>query len=139
MKELFCLQHLGALPHDLADLQAMLGYTLPNAYLSFLAEANGAELGIHDSGGDCLALWQVNEIVTLNGDYQIQRWLPNVLAFGSDGGDDAIVFNKAASPEPDSWAVVRVGFGALDADDMTLQAGSFAEWADNEFRLIKRS
>jgi hypothetical protein len=138
MKELFRVQRPGATPQELADLQVALGYDLPRVYLSFLTETNGAEWGIHDgNSGDCLALWQVNEIVTLNQAYQIQRWLPHVLAIGSDGGGDAIVLNKSSLSHPDSWPVARVGFGALDVDEMTLQASSFAHWASSEFRLIK--
>lgn len=87
MKELFRVQRPGATPQELADLQVALGYDLPRVYLSFLTETNGAEWCIHNgNNGDCLALWQVNEIVTLNQAYQIQRWLPHALAIGSDGG-----------------------------------------------------
>jgi hypothetical protein len=135
MKELFRAQEIGATPQELADLQAVLGYALPCDYLIFLAETNGAEWGIHDRGGDCLALWQVSEIVSMNHESQIQRWMPRVLAIGSDGGGDAIVFNQEASPEPNSRSIVRVGFGTLDKDGMTLLADSFVAWGGNEFRL----
>jgi len=120
------------------DLQVALGYNLPTAYLRLLAETNGAEWGVHDgNSGECLVLWQVNEIVTMNQGYQIQRWLPDVLAVGSDGGGDAVVLDRSSLSHPDVWPVARVGFGDLEADGMILQAHSFADWASNEFRLTK--
>jgi len=138
MKEFFRVQEAGAASQELADLQAALGYNLPAAYLHLLAETNGAEWGVHDgNSGECLVLWQVNEIVTMNQGYQIQRWLPDVLAVGSDGGGDAVVLDRSSLSHPDVWPVARVGFGDLEADGMILQAHSFADWASNEFRLTK--
>ncbi len=138
MKELFRVQEAGATPQELEDLQTSLGYALPAAYLRFLAETNGAECCIHDgNAGECLAMWQVNEIIAMNQGYQIQRWLPQVLAIGPDGGGDAIVFDRSSLSHPDAWPLTRVGFGDLEAEGMILQASSFAEWASNEFRLTK--
>lgn len=138
MKQFFRVQEVGATPQMLADLQAALGYHLPAAYLHLLAETDGAEWGVHDGdSGDCLVLWQVNEIITMNQGYQIQRWLPHVLAIGSDGGGDAIVLDRSSSSHTDAWPVARVGFGDLEVDEMMLQANSFALWASNEFRLTK--
>jgi len=139
MKELFGVQSAGATSQELVDLQTALGFALPDAYLSFLRETNGAQWGIHDTGGDCLALWQTGEIVRMNQDYQIQRYLPNVLAIGSDGGDDAIVFSKVSLSPPNAWPVARVGFGALDADEITPLADSFVEWVTDEFRLTENN
>lgn len=140
MREFFRVTQPGATVQELAALQKTLGYALPDAYLSFLAKTNGAEWCIHDgNSGDCLAMWEVNEIVTMNQGYQIQRWLPQVLAIGSDGGGDAIVFDRSSLSHPDAWPVARGGFGDLEAEEMILQASSFAEWTSNEFRLSKGS
>lgn len=126
------------MPQELEDLQTSLGYSLPSAYLRFLAETNGAEWCIHNgNAGECLAMWQVNEIIAMSQGYQIQRWLPRVLAIGSDSGGDAIAFDRSSLFHPDSWPVARVGFGDLEADEMILQANSLVDWVSNEFRLIK--
>jgi hypothetical protein len=109
---------------------------LPRQYLAFLQESNGVELGVHDEGGDCLCLWSAAEVPELNAAYSIQRWLPDTFAIGSDGGDDAILLDMSAAPEPECWPVIRVGFGALDREEFLVQASSFVAWAALEFRLV---
>jgi len=59
-----------------------------------------------------------------------------VFAIGSDGGDDAIMFDTTVSADPGSWPVVRVGFGALDREEFCVQAANFQAWANAEFRLL---
>jgi hypothetical protein len=109
---------------------------LPPQYLAFLREANGVELGVHDEGGDCLCLWSATEVPERNAAYGIQSWLPDTFAIGSDGGDDAILFDMSGAAEPESWPVIRVGLGALDREEFLVQAPSFAVWAALEFRLV---
>ncbi len=110
---------------------------LPDAYLALLRETNGAEWAIHDApgSGDCLRIWCAEEVAEYNEGYGIQKWLPETMALGSDGGDDAILLDRAASTDPNCWPVIRVGFGALDREEFCIQALSFQAWATDEFRL----
>lgn len=136
MKEHFQVHRPPATDGAVATLQRWLGRDLPPQYLAFLREANGVELGVHDEGGDCLRLWSATEVPERNAAYGIQRWLPDTFAIGSDGGDDAILFDMSAATGPEGWSVVRVGLGALDREEFVVQAPSFAEWAAREFRLV---
>ncbi|MGC4000846.1 MAG: SMI1/KNR4 family protein [Anaeromyxobacter sp.] len=136
MKEHFQVQRPPATEAAIADLRRWLGRDLPPRYLEFLLETDGAERGVHDLGGDRLRLWSATEVPGSNAGYGIQRWLPETFAVGSDGGDDAIVLDMSAAPEPERWPVVRVGFGALDRDEFLVQAPSFADWAALGFRLV---
>lgn len=101
---------------------------LPAAYTRFLSLANGAESCVNDREGDCLALWATGEIAGLNEDYAIQRYLPDLLVIGSDGGGDAIGLDRSASADPRSWPVVRIGFGNLDRTDFVQLAPAFRDW-----------
>ncbi len=108
---------------------------LPFAYLTFLRETNGSELGVTDTGGDSLNIWPTEEIQLRNEDYNIQKHLPQCIAIGSDGGDDAILLDRSTSKDPEKWSVVRVCFASLDTEEFVIQAKSFSEWATNKFQL----
>jgi hypothetical protein len=133
-KALFRVLNPPATTAELTILRTVCG-SLPLSYLDFLAQCNGAESGVHDEGGDCLAIWSSKEIPELNEAYQIARWVPELLAIGSDGGGDAIGVDRAASPDPELWPVVRIGFGNLDRADFVRLASGFQEWQHREFRL----
>ena len=120
--------------HEIVALSACLG-PLPDSYLAFLSASNGAELGVHDEGGDCLALWSARELPDLNEAYGVQQWFSELLVIGSDGGDHAIGFLRDAAADPESWPVVRVPFGALASDEAILLAAGFQQWQAQEFRI----
>ncbi len=120
---------------ELAGLVAGSGGLLPASYLAFLRQSNGAEDCAGDEGGECLALWSAGEIGGLNEAYGIPRYAPEFLAIGSDGGGDAVGFDRAASLDPEKWPDVRIGFGNLDRRDLAKLAGGFQEWWQRGFPL----
>jgi hypothetical protein len=138
LKEVFRVVQPAATRRHIATLRAAIG-PLPDSYTEFLLESNGAEWCIHDQGGDCLALWTTKEIPQLNEDYEIARWLPDLLVIGSNGGGDGIGFDRAASQDPELWSIVRIGFGNLDRADFVRLANGFADWRAREFRLAPQA
>jgi hypothetical protein len=123
-----------ASPSELSRLLSAVGGLLPLSYLDFLAQSNGAESCEIDKTGACLVLWSAQEVQELNEAYGIQRYLPTFLAIGSDGGDDAIGFNRTTD-DPEKWPVVRVGFGSLEQSACRLLASGFREWRQQRFEL----
>jgi hypothetical protein len=117
-------------PASTSDITSLLDAygQLPASYLTFLTAADGTEWCINDQGGDCLALWRAREISELNQAYEIPRYLPDLMAIGSNGGDDAIGFDRASSSDPEYWAIVRIGFGNLDRADLVRLATGFRQW-----------
>src|SRR5436309_3340249 len=113
VKSLFRVSRGPATQTTLATLRSACG-SLPASYLGFLGMCVGAESCFHDRDGDCLVLWSSWEIAELNAAYQVARWVPELLVIGSDGGDDAIGFDRGVSLNPELWPVVRIGFGNLD-------------------------
>jgi len=120
---------------ELATLVSASGGKLPGSYLRFLGQANGVEWCVNDEGGDCLALWRVNEIVELNEAYAIPKYVPELLAIGSNGGDDAIGFDRSESEDPEEWPVVQIEFGNLERADFVRLATGFRDWQAQGFRL----
>jgi hypothetical protein len=139
MKDWFRVHRPGASPRDIQNLLTALDHGLPDAYIALLNETNGAESAIHDQRGDCLHLWPTDAIIQLNHDYQIARWLPDVVAIGDNGGDDAIVLDMRASPDPNDWPVVRVGFGDLDRASFHTIAPNFGQWIAQAFGLVRQT
>jgi hypothetical protein len=137
MKNLFQVVNPGALLAAITALERELSTELPFSYKELLRASNGVEWAVHDTGGDCLCLWSSEELIELNEAYQIQHRLPATLAIGSDGGGDAILFDRRPFDRPDEWPVVRVGFGVLDRDEFVLQANNFESWVRKEFRLLE--
>ena len=71
---------------------------------------------------------------TANEAYEITQYVPELLAIGSDGADDAIGFHRIAT-DPEAWPIVRIGFGNLDPADFVRLADGFSDWQRLEFRL----
>lgn len=74
--------------------QIMLGLEnllpLPDDYKEFMSWSNGGEGYI---GSQYLALWKIEDVMQLNDEYQIQKYLSQKsLAIGTDGGDNCIGF-----------------------------------------------
>ncbi len=134
MKENFHVTKNPASDDDIRFLISAVG-PLPTAYIHFLRETDGSEYGITDQRGDCIVLWGCREIVEENRTRNIQQQLPNALAIGSDGGDDALLFDCSVTDNPNEWPVVRVDFASLESEEFVIQAASFSEWAKIDFRL----
>ena len=129
LSSLFRVVHPPASTHAIESLRKACGI-LPTSYETFLAQADGAEWCVNDRGGDCLALWRANKIEEMNAAYEIPRYLADFLAIGSDGGGYAIGFDRAASPDPERWPVVLIGFGDLDRNEFVQLADGFQAWCD---------
>ncbi len=106
----------------LEALQAEVKITLPADYLIFLEYSNGGEgrLGM-DPGR--FQIWPAQEVVQLNRDYEVQRWLPHLLGFGSDGGGKLLAFEIKVEAD---WPVCMVPFGDLTPESIRIIAPNFA-------------
>lgn len=81
-------------PNPPCNQQIMLGlenlFPLPDDYKKFMSWSNGGEGYI---GSQYLALWKIEDVMQLNNDYRIQKYLSKKsLAIGTDGGDNCIGF-----------------------------------------------
>ncbi len=68
------------------ELRDKLGANLPNDYISFLLETDGAEGAI---GSSYLVLWSLDDLLLLNDAYKVKEYAPGLLLIGSNGGDMA--------------------------------------------------
>jgi hypothetical protein len=138
LRKLFRAINPPASKRDLEDLASLHQGRLPQSYLDFLTLGNGAESCINDREGDSLVLWSANEIAAMNDAYSIPRFLPEFLAIGSDGGDEAIGLDRCGA-NPEQWPIVRIGFGNFDRADFLQLATGFDDWQTLSFPMRPRT
>jgi len=106
---------------DIAIFEADSGIRLPGDYVDFLRIGNGGEGFI----GDSYALfWRLDELKTLNAEYEVDEFAPGLLLIGSDGGGEAFGFDTRER----SWPVVRVPFVGMDIDLLAVLGRTFPDF-----------
>jgi hypothetical protein len=106
-------------PTAIESFQAATGITLPDEYVEFLRTANGGEGPV--GGSAYVVLWRIEELATLNNAYEIRKYTPSLLLFGSDGGGEAFAFDL----DSPNLAVVSVPFIGMSPDAIDRLAPSF--------------
>ena len=107
----------------LEDVGTTLGIRLPDHYIEFMLESNGAEGNVGTRS--YLAIWPAEQIVQLNEDYAVNEFTPGLVYFGSDGGGMAYAFDKR---ENDSPVVVEFPFESIHIKDTKLCGKTFVEF-----------
>jgi hypothetical protein len=111
----------GASEDGIRDAVSSLGGSLPCDYLQFLRDHDGGEGFI---GDNYLILWKAGELSTFNREYEVERYAPGLLLFGSDGGGEGYGFDTRDAAMP----VVRVPFIGMDLRYATPVAMSFTDF-----------
>jgi hypothetical protein len=108
------------------------GKVLPEDYKTFLLEHNGGDGFI---GTDYFILWQAEELSKFNSGYEVSKYAPGLLLFGSNGGGDGFAFDTRTSP----YYVMQVPFVGMSAADEFRVAGSFNELLKRRQEKMLRS
>jgi hypothetical protein len=93
---------------NIEQIQRILNFNLPNDYLFFLQNYSGFELFI---GSEFVRLWDIDELIGANTDYQIFENLPKTLAIGGNGSSEIIAIEQTVD---NSIRVVLTPFIDLD-------------------------
>ena len=106
-------------------VEVELGRVFPKDYVDFLFWSNGGEGEI---GENYISFWRCEDIVQLNKDYGIQKYLTeNFVAFGTDGGGECYVFDYSVPINP---KIVQCALGALDINELWYVADTFTEFIE---------
>ncbi len=67
------------------------GHALPEDYLAFMSRHNGGEgpLGENNYG----RFYRIEELQEVNDDYEVEKWWPGYVVFGTDGGGELWAYN----------------------------------------------
>lgn len=101
------------------------GLELPKAYLDYLRGNNGGEGDISISPF-WLQLWEAEEIIKNNDDYEVKEYVPNFFAIGSSGGGEMIAFKIS---EPNRWSVYQIPFIPMEEDAAIITSENFEEFS----------
>jgi hypothetical protein len=101
-------------------LSASLGVALPSDYLSFLRQHNGGEGFI---GDNYIIFWKAEELADFNREYEVEKYAPGILLFGSDGGGEGYGFDTQSAAMP----IVRVPFIGMERRYATPVAGDLPD------------
>jgi hypothetical protein len=105
---------------QISTIEKELGIVFPEDYKTFLKWSNGGEGYI---GENYISLWKVENLIILNKEYQIQKYLSNsFLAIGTDGGGISYGFNVS------NYTVFKCPFGDLDINEISIVAKSFKDF-----------
>ncbi|WP_374577796.1 SMI1/KNR4 family protein [Phenylobacterium sp.] len=81
----------------IAGLTSGLGVALPPSYLSFLRQHNGGEGFVGDS---YVVLWRAEDLVDFNREYEVAKYAPGIILFGSNGGGEGYGFDTQLAGLP---------------------------------------
>ena len=74
-------------PDVVEGLFSRLGVSLPGDYLEFLRQHNGGEGFV---GDNYIIFWRAEELADFNREYEVDKYAPGILLFGSDGGGERL-------------------------------------------------
>lgn len=107
-------------PGFVGELSAALGVTIPSDYLDFLQQHDGGEGFI---GDNYIVLWKAEELADFNREYEVEKYAPGILLFGSDGGGEGYGFDTETAAMP----IVRVPFIGMERRYATPVAQDFPD------------
>ncbi|HYS81887.1 MAG TPA: SMI1/KNR4 family protein [Anaeromyxobacteraceae bacterium] len=103
---------------DLQSVEAAFAKELPSDYRAFLLLYDGGEGSI---GTHYLILWKTRDLVRFNAGYEVHKYAPDFIFFGSTGGGDGFAFDARTRP----YRVMQVPFVGMSPEDGFLVADSF--------------
>lgn len=107
--------------NHLAEAETQYGCLLPTQYRRFMSDQDGGEGFV---GGQYLILWRAAELVEFNHDYEVEKYAPGLLLFGSNGGGEAFAFDTRDR----SMVVLMVPFVGMSLKDAVPVADSFEKF-----------
>ena len=83
---------------------------------------NGAEGSIGENS--YLVIWSIEDIISLNEEYGVFEFTPEILYFGSDGGDMAYAFDRRNS----AVKIVEIPFESISVNDAVTLSDDFDDF-----------
>lgn len=108
-------------PGVVEALSSSLKVAIPLDYLDFLRQHNGGEGFI---GDNYIIFWKAEELADLNREYEVDKYAPGLVLFGSDGGGDGYGFDTRSAAMP----IVCVPFIGMELRYATPVAKNFPDF-----------
>lgn len=98
-----------------------IDFKLPEGFLNFFKEANGAEISTDER---YVVLWALTEMVQLNKEYNVEEYAPDFFIIGSDGGDTAFAIEKSTGD------IYEMPFIGMSKEEAVFKNKTFTEFID---------
>lgn len=100
--------------------RCILGNALPDDFIELYKYSNGGEGFIGDG---YLIVWRSEELEKFNSEYEVEKYAPGIILFGSNGGGEAFGFDTRSTP----FKVVQIPFVGMNLKYARTVADSFTE------------
>ncbi len=107
-------------PRLVEGLSSSLQVALPGEYLDFLRQHNGGEGFI---GDHYIIFWKAEELADFNREYEVDKYAPGILLFGSSGGGEGYGFDTRSASMP----IVEIPFIGMELRYATPVAKNFPD------------
>jgi len=94
-------------------VERQFGIEFPADYKRFMADKDGGEGFV---GSHYLILWRSSELVEFNRDYEVEKYAPGLIFFGSNGGGEAYAFDARSKEKMAIRMVPFVGMSLQEAE-----------------------
>lgn len=116
-----CYKEEAATASQIEQMESDLGITFPNDYKEVMLWSNGCSSRI---GNVSLRLWRLSELKQLNIDYQLVKYVPQIIGIGSDGGPNCLGLDYRSRSTPN---YVLVPVGDVDYESTEVLGATLAE------------
>lgn len=104
-----------------------MDFTLPEGFISFCKEANGADISTDEK---FILLWVLTDMMELNKGYKVEEYAPEFFIFGSDSGDMAFAIEKITG------YIYQMPFIGISKKESIFISKSFTGFIGNYIDLI---
>lgn len=99
-------------------IEDKIGFDLPADYVFFLSNYSGYETFINEN---YFVLWDEKELISLNESYEVQFYLPNLLAIGSNGGGEMVGLETKGN---NNYRIILIPFGSMAETEQHIIIGN---------------
>lgn len=99
-----------------------VNFNLPEGFIDFFKEANGAEINTNEK---YVILWALTEMAQLNKEYNVEEYAPEFFIFGSDGGDTAFAIEKSTGD------IYEMPFIGMSKEEAVFKDKTFTDFIKN--------
>lgn len=106
--------------HEIAQVELKLRKTFPKEYAMFLKQSDGFD-------SNMVRLYSISEIEERNATYEVDKYCPDFINIGDDGGGSAIMLKNSFFLDS---KVYLVGHGVMTPEYMEIIGNDFASWLE---------
>lgn len=93
-------------------IEETLSIKLPQEYIDYMENNNGYTGILNEQYCN---IWKLEDIISMNNNYQVQEVFPNLIYFGSNGGGEAFSFDKS-----NNMCIVSIPFIGTEEDKIII-------------------